>query len=94
VHDAIEPVVLAKQARHRVGIAQVAFNKGCSGRHGCAMTLVEIVEHNDIVTGCKEFCGADASNITGAAGDKDFQGEPPWQDRIGHSIAQAAHNRD
>jgi hypothetical protein len=58
------------------------------------MTLVEIVEHDDIVTGCEEFCGADASNITGAAGNKDFQSEPPWQERIVHSIAQAAHNRD
>jgi len=66
VHDAVEPAVIAKQARHRVGIAQVAFNKGRSGWHGCTMTLVEIVEHDDIVTGCEEFCGADASNITGA----------------------------
>ena len=73
VHDPVDTLMLLKQPRDRVSVAQVALNKGCVGRHGLTMTLVEVIEHHDLVAGREQLGRGDAADIAGATGDKYFQ---------------------
>jgi hypothetical protein len=38
------------------------------------MSLTEVIEHDHLMAGVKQFFGADAANVSRAASDKNFHG--------------------
>ena len=68
VQDPVEP--LAQRLVDRVAIEQIRDHQTGARRDRVAVAALEVVEHDDVVSGAQQVLGDDRSDVAGPAGDE------------------------
>ena len=65
------PRPVSQRRIHRVGIRQIRYDQPRSGGNGCAVALLQIVEHHDLIAAFHQRQHDMAADKAGSAGDQE-----------------------